>query len=143
MDDENKNIVRQYIEEVINAGKADIIGKYISPYYTEIYNNRRYKLGIEGAKKHIMGVRATYPDLYLSIDHQISDGDWVATCYTMKGTNLGEWMGMKPTGRTIEVKGINIDRVVDGKIIEHGSTINLLDPLLDNKAERVMNTRSL
>jgi len=142
MEEDRKTVVKQYIEKVINQGEADMISQFISPYYTEVYNNKKYRLGIEGAKKHIMGIRATYPDIHLSIDHQIVDGEWVATCYTMKGTNLGEYMGISPSGKTVEIKGINIDRVVDGKIVEHGSTINLLDPLLENKAVNVIENRN-
>ena len=124
-------IVKQYIENIINTGNAEEISAFISPYYTEVLKNRRYQLGIEGIKKKIAGIRETYPDLKLSIDIQISEGEWVVTSYTMKGTHLGCWMGVKPTGKIIEARGVNIDRVVDGKITEHGSNTNLLDPLLE------------
>jgi hypothetical protein len=40
-------------------------------------------------------------------------------------------MGIKPTGKTVEVRGVNIDRVVDGKITEHGSSTEFLDPLIE------------
>ena len=61
-----------------------------------------------------------------------TEGEWVATSYVMNGTQLGSWIGIRPIGRTIEVRGVNIDRVVDSKITEHESSTDLLDPLLEN-----------
>jgi len=84
---DNKLIVKEYIEKVANTGNINIITQFISSDYVEIHNNKRYSSGIEGAKKHIIGVRKTYPDLELSIDQQIAEGEWVATCYTMRGTH--------------------------------------------------------
>lgn len=134
----NKLIVKEYTERVINTGKTDSISKYISEDYTEIFDSKKYLLGINGAKEHIVGVRKTYPDLELVIDRQIAEGEWVATCYTMKGTHLGEWMGIGPTGKKIEVTGVNIDRIVDGKIIEHTGAANLFNSLLDIEAIKIV-----
>lgn len=86
---------------------------------------------------HIKGVRQTYPDLALTVGFQIAEGDYVATCYTMRGTHAGTWMGIHPTGREIAVTGVNIDNVVDGKIVEHGGAANLFEVLLDIRAIRV------
>jgi predicted ester cyclase len=136
METDRKMIVKQYIENIINNGNADEISEFISPHYTEVYNNRRYRLGIEGAKKHVTCVRERYPDLSLSVEFQVEEGEWVVTGFLMKGTHLGDGMGCKPTGKKLEVRGVNIDKVVDGKIIEHGGDTNLLDPLLECKAIR-------
>jgi predicted ester cyclase len=89
METDNKSIVKNYIEKVVNTGDVEIIQQFISSDYVEIYNNKRYAIGIEGAKEHITGVRNTYPDLKLSIDLQIKEGEWIATCYTMRGTHSG------------------------------------------------------
>jgi len=99
--------------------------------YTEVFNNKRYHLGIKGMRKKIAGIREIYPDLKLSIDLQITEGDWVVTSYVMNGTQLGSWMGIRPTGKIVEVRGVNIDRVVDSKITEHGSSADLIDPLIE------------
>ncbi|MBN2348675.1 MAG: ester cyclase [Bacteroidales bacterium] len=138
MEPDNKLIVREYIEKVINIGNIDIIDQFISEEYTEVFKNKRYVIGIKGAKEHIIGVRKTYPDLKLSIDRQICEGDLVATCYTMRGTHKGEWMGIKPTGKILEVTGVNIDKVIDGKLVEHGGAANLFDGLLEIGAIKVV-----
>lgn len=49
----------------------------------------------------------------------------------MRGTHRGEWWGIRPTGKAIEVTAVNIDRVVDRRIVEHGGAANLLGPLLN------------
>jgi hypothetical protein len=71
--EEKKNIIRKYIEEVINTGNIDEIEEFISPNYTEIHEGKRYPVGIIGAKEHIIGVRQTYPDLKLTVDQQITE----------------------------------------------------------------------
>jgi predicted ester cyclase len=43
---------------------------------------------------------------------------------------MGEWLGMKPTGKKIEISTVNVDRVVNGKIVEHGSAANMFEALL-------------
>ena len=135
---ENKRIILLYINEVINTGNVDNIEKYISPDYTEIYDGKRYHLGIKGAQEHILGVRQTYPDLRLTVEHQIAEGEWVATSIVASGTHRGVWLGMKPTGKLLTYSGVNVDRVVDGRIAEHGGAANMLGPLLEAGAIRVV-----
>ena len=55
---------------------------------------------------------------------------------TARGTHQGVWLRMKPNGKRLEMTGVNIDRVVDGLIVEHGVTANLLEPLLEIGAVR-------
>ncbi|NIR47624.1 MAG: hypothetical protein GWN55_02300 [Phycisphaerae bacterium] len=123
--EENKLLVRRYIEEVVNTGDVEKIAKFISPEYVEVCNNTRYALGIEGARRHIRGVREAYPDLQLSIEQQIAEGDWVVTQITARGTHRGAWLEMKPTGKTVVFTGVNINRVVGGLIVEHGGAAGL------------------
>lgn len=127
----NKQLVRRWIEEVVNTGTIELVEELISPNYIEVYNNVQYPIGLKGARKHVLGVRQTYPDLVVTIEQQIAEGDWVATRITARGTHLGEWMGIEPTGRKVEFTGVNLDRLKDGKIVEHGGAANLLEPLLN------------
>lgn len=133
-----KDLVRRYYEEVVNTGAVDELGRFLSPNYTEVHENERYPLGIEGAKQHVLGVRRTYPDLHLTIDQQIAEGEWVVTRVTMTGTHSGEWLGMRPTGERVRMTAVNVDRVIDGRIVEHGGAANLLEPLLAIGAIRVV-----
>ena len=136
--EENKKLIRSYIEEVINTGNVKRIEKFISPNYTEVHEGQRQKAGIEGAKDHIIGVRQTYPDLTLTVDQQIAEGDWVATSITARGTHRGTWLGIKPTGKPVSFTAVNIEKVENGKITEHGGAANLLLQLLEIGAIQVV-----
>ena len=134
--EDNKQLVRRYYEEVINTGEVDEIARFIAPDYVEVFENKRYPTGLDGARDHVRGVRQTYPDLHLTIQQQIAEGEWVVTHAWMRGTQQQQWQGIEPTGKPIEVTTVNIDRVVDGRIVEHGGTADLLSPLLATGAIR-------
>ncbi|MCK9262475.1 MAG: ester cyclase [Deltaproteobacteria bacterium] len=136
--EDNKLIVRRFYEEVVNTGNVEIIDEFLSPDYCEVHDGKRLAVGIEGAKAHTIGVRQTYPDLIITIDQQIAEGEWVVSCITARGTHKGEWLGMKPTGKPVTFTGVNVDRVVNGKIVEHGGAANVLGPLLEIGAIKVV-----
>ncbi len=140
--DENKVLVRRYYEDVVNTGNVSRLAEFISPTYVEVHDNTRQRVGLEGAKEHVLGVRETYPDLHLTVEQQIGEGEWVATRVTARGTHKGVWLGMRPTGKKVEISAVNLDRVVDGRIVEHGGAANLLEPLLKIGAIRIQDTSS-
>lgn len=127
---DNRTIIRQYMELIENTGDVSDIREFVSEDYTEVYEGERYPIGIQGAIDHVLGVRRVFPDLELTIENQISEGEWVVTIYSVTGTFKDEWFGMKPTGKPITFTGVNVDRIREGKIIEHGGAANLFDPLL-------------
>ena len=128
---EAKSVVKGFIEEIINTGRVEDIGMYISPDYEEVHEGVRHRIGIKGAVDHVLGVRKAYPDLHLRIDQQIEEGEWIATCITVTGTFENDWLGMKATGKKITYTGVNINRVAGGLIVEHGGAANMLGPLLE------------
>jgi len=128
---DNKSIIRRFIEEIENTGDVSNIHELISEDYVEVHEGERHQIGIKGAIDHVLGVRKVYPDLKLTIENQISEGEWVVTIYSVTGTFKEEWFDMKPTGKPITFTGVNVDRIKNGKIIEHGGAANLLEPLLN------------
>ncbi len=70
-----------------------------------------------------------------------AEGEWVVTRVTMRGTHRGEWLGMTPTGKAVAMCAVNVDRVVGGRIVEHGGAANLLGPLLEIGAVRTVGSR--
>lgn len=73
-----------------------------------------------------MTLRAGVPDLQETIEDLLAEGDRVAYRVTLRGTHLGELLGIPATGRTIAVAGIVIDRIADGKIVEEWNQSDLL-----------------
>ena len=137
-EEENKLLVRRYLEEVVNTGNVSEIAEFISPDYIETDDKAGQSRGVEGAKNHILGVRKTYPDLHLTVEQQIAEGDWVVTRIRARGTHRGMWLGMKPTGKAVEIVAVNIDKVVNGQIVEHGGAANMLETLLGIGAIQVV-----
>lgn len=122
---ENKLLIRRFIEEVVNTGDTGRLAEFIAPDFRDQNGPSGRAAGIEGCRQHILAVRATYPDLHLTIDEQIGEGQLVATCVTMTGTHRGEWPpGAKPTNKPVRIQAVNIDRVRDGLIVEHGGAAN-------------------
>ena len=129
--EENKTLVRRYYEELVNTGNVEEIENFIAPEYVEVHEGTKYAIGIEGAKAHILNGRKTYRDLHLTIDKQIAEGEWVVTCLTARGVHQGEWMGIKPTGKVVSFTAVNVDRIVNGRIVEHGGAANMLWQFLE------------
>lgn len=135
--DENKQLVRRFYEEVVSPGEVARLEEFVSPSYEMVYLNVRHPVGLEGAREHLLGVRRTYSDFELRVDQQIAEGEWVVSCVTMRGIHTGIWLGMRPTGARVEMTGVNVDRVVDGRIVEHGGAANTLEALLEIGALRI------
>lgn len=134
----NKRITRRFYEEVVSTGAVERVPEFISPDCVEVDGHSRVASGIEGMMDHIRGVREVYPDLRIAVDRQIAEGEWVASIITARGTHEGDWIGIKPTGRPLVFTGVNVDRVVNERIVEHGGAANLLLPLLEAGAIRVV-----
>lgn len=132
----NKAVVRRFYEEVVSTGNVERIGEFVSPSCVETDGLIRVDSGVEGMASHVRGVREVYPDLEITIEQQIAEGQWVVSVITARGTHKGEWLGMKPTGRPLVFTGVNVDRVVDGRIVEHGGAANMLMPFLEAGALR-------
>ncbi|UCG76078.1 MAG: ester cyclase [Gemmatimonadota bacterium] len=137
-DADRKLLVRRFYEEIVNTGAVAKIAEFIAPDCVETDGKVRVLSGVDGMARHVLAVRDVYPDLHLTIERQITEGEWVVTQVTARGTHHGHWLGMKPTGRLLEFAGVNVDRVVDGRIVEHGGAANMLEPLLEAGALRVV-----
>lgn len=139
--EENKRLVRRFYEEVVSTGDVARMAEYIAPECVETDGKIRVASGVDGMTEHVRGVRAVYPDLSLTVERQIAEGEWVVTQVTATGTHLGSWLDMRPTGRALVFTGVNVDRVVDGRIVEHGGAANMLEPLLEAGAIRVVTSQ--
>jgi predicted ester cyclase len=101
----------------------------VKHFYVIRIGNDVFPAGVEGMKQHLIEVRKTYPDLKMTIIRQYIDGDTVISEFVMESTHLGEWLGMKPTGKKLRMTGVDIDRLMDGKIVEYGGAVNTFEAL--------------
>lgn len=118
MFDKNTNIaVQEAFGEAINSGTlafddlvaADAVDHDPAPGQVP---------GPEGYRVMFAQLRAAFPDLRVEVEHLTATGDDVAIAYTVTGTHDGPFQGHEPTGRKIEVRGVQIGRFADGKLVE-------------------------
>ncbi|MBE6951260.1 MAG: ester cyclase, partial [Ruminococcaceae bacterium] len=83
-------------------------------------------------KQHLLAVKQTYPDYTMKIIRQYTDGDYVISEFIMRGTHKGDFLGITPTNKVLEITGVDIDRVVDGKIVEHGGSTETFETFWTN-----------
>ena len=81
-------------------------------------------------RDHLTAVRGTCPDCSMGILRQYADGEMVISEFILEGTLAGERLGIQPAHKRLSFTGVDIDKVVDGKIVEHGGTATALWALL-------------
>ncbi len=115
----NKDVVRRVIEELFNQGDLDVVGDLIAPdYVNHDPNMPEDTRGPEGFRDYVAAYRTAFPDMRMTIKAQVAEGDEVATRWTGTGTHDGNLMGIPPTGNRVEITGMVLDRLSDGKIVE-------------------------
>jgi steroid delta-isomerase-like uncharacterized protein len=115
---EISDIVRGFIEEVLNQGHIDATGKFFWEDMVEQAPFPGQGPGLEGLKGVLRGMRAAFPDMHWRIDEQLTDADRVLTRFEWTGTHGGEFLGVPATGRPIRVWGMVLDRFQEGRIKE-------------------------
>lgn len=117
--EQNKTIVRRYIEEFWNQANNDTADELLADGYIIHDASSIWSQGdVNGAKQSVNAMRTAFPDLLYTIEDEIAEGDTVVVRWTATGTHLGELMGIPPTGRRGSVTGINIVRLSNGRIHE-------------------------
>jgi len=119
--DANKEIGRRVLLEIWSEGRLDVIDELYAPDYVDHVNRGpepEEVHGPGGLKAAVTMFRAAFPDLRYSIDDEMAERDLVMTRFSASGTHQGEFLGAPPTGGRISYTGIDINRVVDGWIVE-------------------------
>ena len=114
----NSNVVRRFIEEVLNQGKVDAAGQFFWEDMVEQVPLPGQGPGLEGLKDVLRGLRSSFPDMHWSVQEQIVEGDKVLSRFEWKGTHRGLFLGVPATDRPVSVWGMVIDRFEGGKIKE-------------------------
>ena len=114
---ENKVTVRSLIEEAFNKGNLSAVDELIAEAYLNHAAGIEVR-GREGMKGFVTTYRTAFPDYHCTIEDQIAEGDTVVTRWTARGTQEGELMGIPPTGKRVELTGIVVDRLADGRLVE-------------------------
>jgi predicted ester cyclase len=116
----NKAVSRRWIE-VFNgrdhAGEADVRGPdYIAHAPASL---EPAPLDSEAWTRFLAGFVEAFPDLRLSVEDAVGEGDLVAQRVHFTGTHAGEFQGLPPTHRTVSFSGLELNRFVEGRVSEH------------------------
>jgi predicted ester cyclase len=128
--EDNKRLVLEYYRRVVAEARFSDIPLYIAPAYLDHNSPVDGLRGPELVADHLRAMRQTFPDFTLRTHEAIAEGSWVAVRVTAEGTHRGEWVGIKPTGRRVLLRGINFDRVHQGLIVEHYGEADTVGMLL-------------
>ncbi len=120
----NKTLVRRYYDEVLNQRQLPVFDELADPSFVS-YLPSGEPLNLQGYRQAIAGSLAVFPDLMVTIEDQIAEGDKVVTRWRVQGTPQVAFAGIEPTGKAITITAIHIHRVDNGKLIEHWEAINL------------------
>jgi predicted SnoaL-like aldol condensation-catalyzing enzyme len=94
------SVVRQYLEQVWNERRPDVVEKYMSEDF--LHHDAPGITDRASVKNFIAGFLGACPDFKISIDHEIAEGDLVVTHYRSSGTQQGEFMGLPASNPTSE-----------------------------------------
>jgi steroid delta-isomerase-like uncharacterized protein len=114
MPTDNEAILHRFIDEVINQGRYEVCDEIVAEDFLELDPLPGQRQGREGLKEVIAMMRSGFPDIHWVSDETISSGDKVVTRFTWTGTQRGDFLGIPATGRPVTVKGVVIDRIVNG-----------------------------
>ncbi len=116
MSEHNKRLVRHAVEDVWNRGNFAVVDELVA---SDVVIHASSEIhGPEGIKQFFAMLRQAFPDLHVTIEDQIAEGDRVATRWTARGTHTGAFQGMPPTGTPCRFTGIAIDRIANDKTVE-------------------------
>jgi steroid delta-isomerase-like uncharacterized protein len=125
--EENKAIIRRINDEAWSKGSLDVIDELIAEDFVGIVIGGPEQIrGPHGFREFVAMYRKAFPDLSISIDEQIAEGDTVVTRWTATGTHQGDLMGMPATGKQAITSGVNINRVAGGKLVEGWGLFDML-----------------
>jgi predicted ester cyclase len=110
------------IYQAVNTGDLALLDKFVAPGYTE--HSEGFQ-GVEPFKQQVAAFRAAFPDLRVSIEELLIDGDRFASRTTVTGTHTSDLMGMPATGKRISVEAVDIGRIANGQAQERWGGLNM------------------
>lgn len=126
----NVDLLRRFMAEVWDRGDLTAIDRYVGDTY-EVRSDPGdpwdgQTLSREGFRQRVAISREPFPDLRFELGDMVADGDRVAVCWVMHGTNSGPFAGRPPSGRVIRVHGHTLYYFANGRITGHRQVVDRL-----------------
>jgi steroid delta-isomerase-like uncharacterized protein len=125
VEENHKALVRRFHEEVWNKVNVAAVDEFMGAEYVDYAIPSGLPPGTEGLKQAITTYRTAFPDLKATVDDIFAEGDRVAYRWSTRGTHLGDWLGIPPTGNHMAATGISIFRIAGGKVVEGWTSMDL------------------
>ena len=123
--DAAKAVVRRNTEEVQGGGNFDVFDELFADDFVDHTPQPNSGTDKESVRILYRRLRAAFPGFHADIHWQIADGELVTTYKTYHGTHKGTFLGVAPTGLTIQFETVDVMRVHHGRITEHWGVANL------------------
>lgn len=115
----NKDLVRRAYAELVMEGNFAHLEEFCHEDYVDHTQPPGWPTDRAGLQQQVLYFRGAFPDINVTLEDMVAEDDLVTHRQTMRGTHLGEFFGIPPTGRPVEMTGMHLFRVADGKLIEH------------------------
>ena len=118
MSGNSRAIIQRFIEEILNQKRLVVADEIVAEDFIELDPFPGQAQGRQGLKDVLGMFFSGFPDMHWVIEEQIAEGDKVVTRFTWTGSQQGAFMGIPATGKQVKVKGVVIDRVIDGRLVD-------------------------
>jgi steroid delta-isomerase-like uncharacterized protein len=115
----NKNLLRQFYEEIMNKKDMARFDEFLGASFVEHQVAPGFTPDRDGTRKFFNMYTAAFPDLKVTVDAILAEGDLAAAAVTVTGTQKGEFMGAPASGKSFKMMIVDIVRIKDGKAVEH------------------------
>jgi len=130
MSEQNKALVRRFLDQVYNNARPEVIDELIADDYIDHSAPPDQAPGPAGTRQIYDVFRTAFPDLRVEIHDLVAEGDLVVVRTTMTGTSRGPLMGAQPTGKPVQIASIMIVRLRDGRFVERWEQMDHLGLML-------------
>ena len=118
-----KDIIKSFVEEVFNKHDISATEKYFAK------ENPSIGQGSEGFKQSLSALFTAFPDIHANIEHIVAENDLVVVFLNFTGTHKGEFQGMPPTNKPVNIRSADLYRVEDEIIVGHWDVVDQLNLL--------------
>jgi serine phosphatase RsbU (regulator of sigma subunit) len=143
-EEENKASFRRYLEEAWNQNNLEVVDEIFDRYVSHQPDGSVLERGPEDVKRFVGEFRSAFPDLRMSSEEQIAEGDRVVSHGTIRGTHQGEFRGMAPTGKEMEIPGMAVFRFSEeGKVVESWDSYDQLSLMRQSIEQELRMARTI
>ena len=125
MSEESKTVVRSFYAH-LEKGDMCGVGQLLSDNFVWHFAGIPAPFDKQSSVGFLQAFRAAFPDMQHSLDPQIAEGDSVVTPLTFRATHRGELQGIPASGKRVEIRALNIHRIVSGKIAQAETVVDMM-----------------